>query len=297
MVQENLDLIFTIIWSFAFANAIGAALCLFLSPALARLSWVPFGHMAPAILVTIFLGAFQSSQHFGDLFALLGLGVLGWLMKQLGWPRAPFLVGFVLTRPTEQYLWISISRYDFDWLWRPGVIVMGLLLLATVVWVVVGKRGRLAVEEATEGGALGKPASIIFTLAVLIVGAAALYEARSFPYLGAIFPVAASVPVIVMSAAQLVLDLRAPGAPPASAARAHTRLAAGYFVALLVYFALIWLFGFGIATALFTFLLLYGGLGMRWSSALLYTVALGAVAQSMGWLLDLYWPAGVLLGG
>ncbi|MEK7210490.1 MAG: tripartite tricarboxylate transporter permease, partial [Candidatus Binatota bacterium] len=94
MVQENLDLIFTIIWSFAFANAMGAALCLFLSPALARLTWVPFAKMAPAIVVTIFLGAFQSSQDFGDLFALMALGFLGWLMKQLGWPRAPFLVGF-----------------------------------------------------------------------------------------------------------------------------------------------------------------------------------------------------------
>ena len=296
MVQENLDLIFTIIWSFAFANAIGAALCLFLSPALARLSWVPFGHMAPAILVTIFLGAFQSSQAFGDLFALLGLGLLGWLMKQLGWPRAPFLVGFVLTKPTEQYLWISISRYDFDWLWRPGVIVMGLLLVATIVWVAVGKRSRLAVEETTEGAGLGKSASILFTAAVLVVSAAALYEARSFPYLGAIFPVAASVPAIIMTAAQLVLDLRAQGAPPAAAARTHTRLAVRYFVGLLVYFALIWLFGFLIATGLCTFLLLYGWLGMRWSSALLYTLLLVAVAQAMGWLLDLYWPDGILLG-
>jgi hypothetical protein len=52
-----------------------------------------------------------------------------------------------------------------------------------------------------------------------------------------------------------------------------------------------------IATGLFTFLLLYGMLGMRWSSALVYTVLLVAVAQGMGWLLDLYWPDGVLLGG
>jgi hypothetical protein len=161
----------------------------------------------------------------------------------------------------------------------------------------VGKRGQLAVEETTEGGGLGKPASILFTVAVLVVSAAALYEARSFPYLGAIFPVAASVPAIVMSAAQLVLDLRAPGVAPASAAQAHGRLAARYFAVLLVYFALIWLLGFVIATGLFTFLLLYGMLGMRWSSALLYTVSLVAVAQGMGWLLDLYWPDGVLLGG
>jgi TctA family transporter len=91
MVQENLDLIFTIIWSFAIANTMGAALCFFLSPALARLTWIPFARLAPAIVVTIFFGAFQSSENFGDIYAMLGLGMLGWMMKKLGWPRAPFL--------------------------------------------------------------------------------------------------------------------------------------------------------------------------------------------------------------
>ncbi|MBI2229265.1 MAG: tripartite tricarboxylate transporter permease [Deltaproteobacteria bacterium] len=211
MVQENLDLIFTIIWSFAIANTIGAALCLFLSPALARLTWVPFVQLAPAIVVTIFFGAFQSSEQFGDIYAMLGLGLMGWLMKQLGWPRAPFLVGFVLTKPTEQYLWLSISRYDFEWLLRPGVIVLGLLLLASIIWSVWEKRGQKKVpaEEPAEGAAvLGKAPSILFTFSILIVSAAALYEARTFPYLGAIFPMAATIPAVFMAATQLAFDLR-----------------------------------------------------------------------------------------
>ena len=70
--------------------------------------------LVPAVVVTIFFGAFQSSENFGDIYAMLGLGLLGWLMKQLAWPRAPFLVGFVLTKPTEQYLWLSISRYGLE---------------------------------------------------------------------------------------------------------------------------------------------------------------------------------------
>lgn len=307
MVQENLDLIFTIIWSFALANSMGAALCLFLSPALARLTWVPFAKMAPAIVVTIFLGAFQSSQHFGDLFALLALGFVGWLMKQLGWPRAPFLVGFVLTKPTEQYLWISISRYGLEWLLRPGVIVMGLLLLASILWIVIGKRrgkqGPVDVrepqsnEEPAEGAVLlGKPSSVMFTLGVLVVSGAALYEARSFPYLGAIFPVAATVPAIFMAAAQLFFDLRAPGMTAGLETGAKIKLALGYFLGLLLFFLLIWLFGFGIATALFTFLFLYGWAEMRWFKALIYTSSLVGAAVFMGWMLGLYWPQGLLLG-
>jgi putative tricarboxylic transport membrane protein len=299
MVQENLDLIFTIIWSFAIANTIGAALCLFLSPALARLTWIPFSKLAPAIVVTIFFGAFQSSENFGDIYAMLGLGLLGWLMKQLGWPRAPFLVGFVLTKPTEQYLWLSISRYGMEWLFRPGVIVLGLLLLASILWIVLGKGGGkdIPAEETSEGtGLLGKVPSVLFTLLVLLVVTAALYESRSFPYLGAIFPMAATIPAIFMAVAQLVLELRTDRAAPAIETRKKVRLALGYFSSLLLFLFLILLVGFGVAITLFTLGFLYGSVKMRWSNVLIYTGCVLGVAELMGWLLNLHWPEGLLLG-
>jgi putative tricarboxylic transport membrane protein len=297
MVQENLDLIFTIIWSFALANSIGAALCLLLSPALARLTWVPFVQLAPAVVVTIFFGAFQSSQHFGDIYAMLGLGFLGWLMKQLGWPRAPLLVGFVLTKPTEQYLWLSISRYDFDWLLRPGVIVLGLVLILSIIWIMRKKRSdkSMSLEESGEAsGVLGKTPSVIFTVTVLLVVAAALYETLSFPYLGAIFPVAATMPAIFMAAAQLVLELRSSPESPAAESRAKSWLALGYFFSFVLFLLLILFLGFGVATALFTFGFLYGWVGMRSTSALFYTGMVVGIALLMGALLGLYWPKGMV---
>jgi hypothetical protein len=298
MVQENLDLIYTIIWSFAIANTMGAALCLFLSPALARLTWIPFARLAPAVVVTIFFGAFQSSQHFGDIYAMLGLGFLGWLMKQLGWPRAPFLVGFVLTKPTEQYLWLSISRYGAEWLLRPGVIVLGLVLIASILWIVWGKRSgkSLPSEESGEGTVLlGKVPSVLFTSLVLLVVAAALYEARSFPYLGAIFPMAATIPAIFMAAAQVVLDMRAAREAPGSETRKKTTLALGYFFSLVLFLLLILFLGFGIATALFIFGFLNGWVKMRWFPALIYTGVVVGLVVLMSWLLGLYWPQGILL--
>jgi TctA family transporter len=299
MVQENLDLIFTIIWSFAIANTIGAGLCFCLSPALARLTWIPFARLAPAVIVTIFFGAFQSSQNFGDIYAMLGLGLLGWLMKQLGWPRAPFLVGFVLTKPTEQYLWLSISRYGMEWLSRPGVIVLGLLLLASIYWCVRGKSGdnEIPAEEPGEGAAvLGKVPSVLFTFFVLFVVAAALYESRSFPYLGAIFPMAATIPAVFMAVAQLVLELRVTPAAPGIEARPKTKLSLGYFLSLVLFLCLILLLGFGIATALFTFVFLYGWVRTGWLYALIYTGSVVGVALLMSQLLALYWPQGILLG-
>ena len=299
MVQENLDLIFTIVWSFAIANTIGAALCLFLSPALARLTWIPFAKLAPAIVVTIFFGAFQSSQQFGDIYAMLGLGLLGWLMKQLGWPRAPFLVGFVLTKPTEQYLWLSISRYGFEWLWRPGVIVMGILLLASIVWIVRHRRSgnAIAAEESAEDAVLlGKLSSVLFTVLVLLASAAALYEAQDFPHLAAIFPIAATIPAIFMAAAQIVLEMRATRQAPGADTGKKTKLALGYLFSFVAYLLLILFFGFGIATAIFTFAFLYAWVRTGWLTAAIYTGVLVGLTLIMSWLLGMYWPEGILLG-
>jgi len=297
MVQENLDLIFTIIWSFAIANSIGAGLCFLLSPMLARLTWVPFAKLAPAIVVTIFFGAFQGSQQIGDIYAMLALGLFGWLMKQLGWPRAPFLVGFVLTKPTEQYLWLSISRYDFEWLWRPGVIVQGLLLLAAIIWFFRGNRPAKEVGgEESDAVLLGKIPAALFTFAVLAVSAAALYEAQDFPHLGAIFPIAATLPAVIMAAIQLVNELRTAPVPPAPETRKRSLSALGYFFTLILFLSAILLVGFGIATALFTFIFLIACVRLRWQHALLYTACLVGVVLVMSQLLNLYWPGGILFG-
>ena len=60
------------------------------------------------------------------------MGVLGWLMKQYGWPRPAALIGYVLSRNVETYLFISVQRYGWSWIGRTGVIVLGLIILVSV---------------------------------------------------------------------------------------------------------------------------------------------------------------------
>ena len=65
---------------------------------------------------------------------------------------------------------------------------------------------------------------------------AALYQARSFPYLGAIFPMAATIPAVFMAVAQLVLELRATRTAPGTETRPKTKLTLGYFLSLVLFF-------------------------------------------------------------
>jgi len=132
MLTENVDLIYTAIWSLALANIFGAGLALMLAKPITKLTIVPFRYLAPFMILIITFAAYQASYSWGDLIALLLVGILGWFMKQFGWPRPAALIGFVLAGNLEQYLFISVQRYGFDWLTRPGVIIMAVIIAASL---------------------------------------------------------------------------------------------------------------------------------------------------------------------
>lgn len=133
LVTTELSLTLSIVWTLVIANVIGAAACLFLSKPISKLSSINAKKLVPFLLIIILLGAYQSSSNWGDLIAFVAIGMLGWFMLRLDWPRAPMLIGFVLAPATERYLWISMSRYEFTWLTRPGVIIIGVLIILIVV--------------------------------------------------------------------------------------------------------------------------------------------------------------------
>ncbi len=65
MLETNLDLTYTIIWSLALANILGAALCLGLARPVASLTRVPFVILAPLITILILFAAYQATRSLG----------------------------------------------------------------------------------------------------------------------------------------------------------------------------------------------------------------------------------------
>jgi putative tricarboxylic transport membrane protein len=126
------DLLYTAIWSLALANVFGAGLSIFLSKPITRLTLVPFNYLAPFMILIITFASYQATRSWGDLIALLFMGLLGWLMKQYGWSRPAALIGYVLAGNLETYLFISVQRYGIAWLNRPGVIVMALIIAVSI---------------------------------------------------------------------------------------------------------------------------------------------------------------------
>ena len=136
MLTKHLDVTFTIVWSLALANVFGTIILLPLTAQMAKLARVRILLLAPVIIGVVFLAAFLTTRHYGDLLTLLTFSVLAWFMKQARWPRPPLVLGLVLGPIIGKYLFISNMAYGgIGWLTRPGVI---LILLAMVISVIYG---------------------------------------------------------------------------------------------------------------------------------------------------------------
>ena len=148
MLHKHLDVTYAMVWSVALANVLGAGLCYAFSPQFARLATLRYTLILPAVLGIVYIGAFADHRSWGDLFSLLFFGLLGWVMKQHKWPRPPLVLGLVLGDSIERYMFISIERYGFSWLWRPVVAV--LLIMA-----IVGLVRPLLADIRRQGGLTG----------------------------------------------------------------------------------------------------------------------------------------------
>src|SRR5207247_10025901 len=124
MLTKHLALTFSMVWTLAIANIITVLLCLALLGHLAKLTYIRGGLIIPFVLFLVFVGSYTANGQIADLIVTFIFGSLGYLMVLFGWPRPPFVLGFVLGKLVETYLFISVSRYGFSLLSHPVVLVL-----------------------------------------------------------------------------------------------------------------------------------------------------------------------------
>lgn len=152
MLTKRLDVTYTMVWSVALANILGAGICFTFANQLAKVALVRIGILAPVVIAITFVGAFQGSRQWGDIYALLIFGVVGWIMKRLRWPRPPLILGFVLGGLFERYMFISVERYGAEWLLRPLVMVMFIIsLIGILLPIIKGYKARAQSQKAAHG--------------------------------------------------------------------------------------------------------------------------------------------------
>jgi TctA family transporter len=310
MVGANLSLSYTIVWTLALCNVIGAGLCLLLAGPIARLTLVPFTLIAPFMMVVITFAAFQARRDLADLVLLLGVGLVGILLRRFGWPRPAVLIGFVLAPQAETYFYQAMQFYSWGFLARPGVLIIAAL---TAVSVFLGSRSRVGEEGVVRGGAAAASAphpaasrrrpQIMFTAGVVALFAFAVLDNLRHTFLAAVFPVAVGAASLLAGGYVLWAvagrrvdhpanqDQEITGAHVGDASVASPWTSFAWFAAL---FALAALFGYVLAVAVFFLVFVRKRAGRGWATTVVYTVAMLGCVLALGHALSLDFPRGLL---
>jgi TctA family transporter len=309
MIQSNLDLTYTIVWSLALANVIGAGLCIAFSSVIARLTTIRFTLLGPFLFMMISFAAFQSNQSLGDLVALFAVGLLGVFLRRFDWSRPAFLIGFVLSHQAENFTnmarQVAEARFHhslgagLSYIASPIVLV---ILALTVISIIIGVRQSKQILPEGDVSVGGKRAPFIFLLVVTGYIVVALVNALRITWVSdKVFPVAIGSVTLVCCLLLMVRMLRAPVTDIIFTDRAadHEDVNAthglwstlGWFVGLLVLSSLI---GFVLALSIFFVAFLRIRARIDWMRVVILSAAgIALIVTLAGWL-NRDFPPGLL---
>lgn len=307
LITNDLDLVYLIVWAFAIASVVGAALAFFMARPLARLSFVAFPVLAAALIPILFMSGFQEPLNLNVFYLMLLLGIIGWACKMTNIPRAPFLIAFVLAEPLERYYFLTVNAFPpQEWLTRPFVIVILVILLAAVL-VPVFRRlrrggGVVADVQVSEKSDLAAPPFmelIISVLAVLFFVTTIVLSVE-FSDNGRLFPVAVGSAGLLLSLISLVRDIvraRSEGGLGRLNEAWMQRLAivGKSTLWVLAYIWLVFALGMMVGSGVFALVFLLVVARMRWWATLIYTAAIVGALYLLVEYAQLVPPSGYLL--
>lgn len=132
MLTTQRPYMFAMIWTLVIANIMATTLAMVFAKQFSKACLVPFYDLVPAVLLFCVVGAFSVNLDFDDLIAFLVFSVIGIFLKRYGWPRAPIMVAVVLGPQIQQYLWLSMDRYGFEWMTHPSIIGLAIFIAITI---------------------------------------------------------------------------------------------------------------------------------------------------------------------
>jgi TctA family transporter len=212
LLSKHLHIPYFMVWSIAIASILGSGLCFAFSGFLAKLATLRYALIMrytliiPCVLSLIF--SLIYGYGLGDLYSLLFFGMLGWAMKHYGWPRTPLVLGFVLGRFFDFYMFISIERYGVEWMWRPIVIVMFILsALALMRPVLQDIRERGIKEMLSSFGAPKWSLNNVFPAAMISLFIVMLATSVSWPFEAKIIPTIVGIGAVIACSLSLANDI------------------------------------------------------------------------------------------
>ena len=136
----------SMLYGFMLSTVLVGAVCLFLTPFIAKIAHIPYKYYFPFLLFFIVLACIQYTGGWEDYAVLAGCSVLGFACKNLKFSRPALLFGFILAERIESLTVQMMGLYTFEKLLDRGIFIA--LMIGIVVVLVWGLKLKRKIEYA-----------------------------------------------------------------------------------------------------------------------------------------------------
>jgi putative tricarboxylic transport membrane protein len=188
LVETDPGFILSLGWIILFANLMALPVCFGFAPYMLSIARIRRTVVVPIALTFATAAVFMTAPGVVTLVELAVFGAMGTLFALAGWPRAPFVLGFVIGPIFESALARTVSIWGTSALWRPGVLVLTAIAILVIF---AGRRARRQPRTSAALPDLRFPILLAAAIGVLLMAAAAWAILR-FPGTAAVAPLAAA---------------------------------------------------------------------------------------------------------
>jgi len=208
LIEEDLQFTYVMVWSLALANVIGAGMCFAISSKVAKITTIPYGVLAPFMIMIICFAAFQVTRSIYDLYILIILGAFCTLMKSYNWPRPALLIGFVLSDTLETYLYQAVQIYDWNFLTRTSVIIIFIITLISIFLGMRTKKEKTVVHNVKISDLFKFNLETVYLGIIYLFFGITVYDSFTHNFLGGVFPGGISIIMFVTMTYTLFFNQR-----------------------------------------------------------------------------------------
>ena len=127
------ELVYAILAGFVLANVLFFIMEYFGLSIFTKMLSIPSMLLLPIVIVCCFVGSYCANNNTLDILVMVIFGLVGYVLKEHGFPLAPMVVGFILAPMLELYLRRSLMKTSGQWLPIISSPVAAICILATVI--------------------------------------------------------------------------------------------------------------------------------------------------------------------
>lgn len=134
MLNQNVDIVFVMIFTIIIGNFIGTLVGMFLVNPLSRATSIRASVMVPVLMAVIATGAFAGDRAIFDIGIAIVFGIFGYAMKVLNYSRSALLIGFVLGFAVEKNLYLALLLDGPLFVLQPIPMMLAMITVLFLGW-------------------------------------------------------------------------------------------------------------------------------------------------------------------